>query len=424
MPRGKARAKAKYLITAEDVTKRAIRSVIRGFKSVGRAVFSLKSAIIGVVGVAGLGLLIKRSLEATDRVGKLSKTYGIATKELAAFQLAAELGGVSLDIFANSARRLSRNVFNFMLRGTGEIADAFKVLKISQDDLRPIMNDSVKLMGLLSDRLNEVEDGAVKAALGATILGARNVELLPALAGGSAQLEKYRMEVEQIGFAMEDRVVRGVENANDAVTRLKFLFVGVTRNLVAGFAPAIQATADTLREFFVNAAKGQGGIAKMGQSMGRVVLDGVRAVIQMIQQGVEMVKNFDGMRDSVLNFARSLGADLLQALQFTIKHVVELINEVKLLKGFLTFSPAEEVKLIDETNITRRLGRAEERLRVKQFGRNIPTGDLSGSIAGGFGPASPVSKGAIKLEKLLEKTNKLLESIDRKTRENEVATFG
>ena len=53
------------------------------------ALFSFKTAIGLAAGVTGLGLLVSRSLAATDRIGKLSQTYGIATKQLAAFNLAA-----------------------------------------------------------------------------------------------------------------------------------------------------------------------------------------------------------------------------------------------------------------------------------------------------------------------------------------------
>ena len=45
-----------------------------------------KVAVTGLIGGGIFTLLIKQSLNAIDNIGKLSKTYGIATKNLAAIQ--------------------------------------------------------------------------------------------------------------------------------------------------------------------------------------------------------------------------------------------------------------------------------------------------------------------------------------------------
>ena len=71
-----------FKITAVNKTKQAFSGITSGLKKVSGAVFNLKTALTGVVGVGAMGLLIKNSLTATDRIGKMSGVLGIAVKDL------------------------------------------------------------------------------------------------------------------------------------------------------------------------------------------------------------------------------------------------------------------------------------------------------------------------------------------------------
>jgi len=247
-----------FKIKAIDATKKAFKSIGSGVKKIAGAIFSLKSALVGILSIGALGLITKQSLDATDNLAKMSRVLGISVKELAAFQLAAELGGMSLEGFAKASKAVSKNVFDFVIRGTGEAADAFNQLGISASDLRPIMNDQFAVMGLLSDRLKEMENGAIKTAVAVKLFGSRGADMLNALAGGSEFLKSVTREVELFGTALSDRAVRGVEEANDAMTRLSFFIRGVRDNLVSAFAPAITFVVDLIRNKFIGALDDSG----------------------------------------------------------------------------------------------------------------------------------------------------------------------
>ena len=103
-----------FKITAVNKTKQAFRGITSGLKKVSGAVFNLKTALTGVVGVAGMGLLIKNSLTATDRLGKMSNVLGIAVKDLQTLKLASEIGGIEFETFAKATRRLTDNFGDFL----------------------------------------------------------------------------------------------------------------------------------------------------------------------------------------------------------------------------------------------------------------------------------------------------------------------
>ncbi len=268
--------------------RRSMRRIGSAVRRAARAFASFRGAVAAVAGVAGLGLLVRASLRATDRIGKLSRTFGIATRDLAAFRLAADLGGTSLDTFARAARTLAKNTFDFVDRGIGEAKDAFEALGLTAADVEPVMNDHVRLMGLVADRLNAMEDGAVKTALAYKLFGGRAIEILPALEGGAKALEGYRDEAERLGIAMSTRAVRGVEAANDAVTRLFTLFRGVRDQVVAALAPAIETLANFITNELVAAIKTSGGTV---ESWAGSVAVSILATIKQVMIGIERFAN-------------------------------------------------------------------------------------------------------------------------------------
>ena len=254
----------KFTISAVDRTKQAFAGIKKGLGSVTSALFNFKTAIAGAVGVGGIGLLVKNSLEATDRIGKLSGVLGISTKDLQTFKLASEIGGIELETFAKGVRRFTDNIGDFKL-GVGEAKVSFEQLGISTKDVLAIENDQVALLGLVADKLNEVEDGAIKTKLAIEIFGGRGAELINVLDGGTDALVKFAEESQRFG-SLTSGQVKAVENFNDSVVRLKTVFFNLVNQIVANLSPALQTLSDNLRENllegFEKAGDGASGFAK------------------------------------------------------------------------------------------------------------------------------------------------------------------
>ena len=133
--------KLHYDITAKDKTKRVFNALGSSLKKVGKAVFNMKTALVGLAGVAGLGLLVRASLKSIDNRGKLSRQIFISTEDLGAFRLASELGGTSLEAFAKGARTLAVGINDFLVKGTGVAKEAFEQLGITADALNATNGD-------------------------------------------------------------------------------------------------------------------------------------------------------------------------------------------------------------------------------------------------------------------------------------------
>lgn len=270
----------KFNITAVDRTKNAFKSVLGGLKKVSGALLNFKTAIAGAVGVAGLGLLIKRSLEATDRIGKLSSVLGFSVKELQTFKLASQIGGVELETFSKGVRRLVDNFGDFM-DGTGEAKKTFEALGISVEEANKLSGDQFAILGLVADRLNLVTNSTDKLKFAIEIFGGRGAELINVLKGGSEQIEEFRKQAEQFG-ALNEEQVKQVEDLNDSIVRLKTSFANITNQVVANLSPALTSLIDDFNESLSATEDGESRIKELGQTLSLTIIRAVRSSLQAL----------------------------------------------------------------------------------------------------------------------------------------------
>ena len=128
-------AEAKYTITAQDRTKRALSSAKRRLQGVKRAVFSLKGALVGAAGAAGFGALIKRSFAANDALAKTADRRNVTTQELSALHRLTELSGQSQERMDKALESLSRRVGQ-AAQGFGQAQRALDKLNLDAERLQ------------------------------------------------------------------------------------------------------------------------------------------------------------------------------------------------------------------------------------------------------------------------------------------------
>lgn len=278
----------KFNITAVDRTKNAFKSVLGGLKKVSGALLNFKTAIAGAVGVAGLGLLIKKSLEATDRIGKLSSVLGFSVKELQTFKLASQIGGVELETFSKGVRRLVDNFGDFM-DGTGEAKKTFEALGISVEEANKLSGDQFAILGLVADRLNLVTNSTDKLKFAIEIFGGRGAELINVLKGGSEQIEEFRKQSEQFG-ALNETQVKQVEDLNDSIVRLKTSFANITNQVVANLSPALTSLIDDFNESLTTTEEGGSKVTELGKTISLALIRGVRTSLQALS---ELIAGFE-----------------------------------------------------------------------------------------------------------------------------------
>ena len=269
-----------FTITAKDLTRGTFRKLNQSLGLVRKALFNFKVGLTAVAGAAGIGLLVKSSLQSIDTLGKTAQKLGVTSQALQKLRYASNLAGVETRTVDMAVQRFTRRLSE-AANGTGEAKDALKELGLNAKELAKQPLD--KQMLKLADAFDNVQSSGDKVRLAFKLFDSEGVAFVNTLEGGSAALQQMFQEAEGLGFILSKSAVKGVEQANDAFMKLKTMLGGVINQLVAGLAPAFQAIAETIRVKLVNAIKEAGGVEEFGRSLALTVVGLFKKAAQAIQ---------------------------------------------------------------------------------------------------------------------------------------------
>jgi hypothetical protein len=270
-----ASEKVNIVIKAVDKTKRSFRAVTMGLNAIKKVAFSMQSALVAV-GVAGFGFLVKKSLNATDALGKMADKIGIGTAELGGLRHAAELTGVATNTLDMGLQRMVRRVSE-AASGSGEAKDALIELGLSAKALNAMAPD--EQFRAIADAMEGVAGQGEKVRLAMRLFDTEGVALVNTLKGGSAALIEMEQEAERLGLRLSRGLVKGVEKANDSITVLGSYIANVFHRAVGELAPVIEAVTVKLREWMEASIQAAGGPKEFAKSVAVAFLDAGKAVV-------------------------------------------------------------------------------------------------------------------------------------------------
>lgn len=269
-----------FTITAKDLTQGTFRKLNQSLGLVRKALFNFKVGLTAVAGAAGIGLLVKSSLQSIDTLGKTAQKLGVTSQALQKLRYASNLAGVETRTVDMAVQRFTRRLSE-AANGTGEAKDALKELGLNAKELAKQPLD--KQMLALADAFDDVQSSGDKVRLAFKLFDSEGVAFVNTLEGGSAALQQMFQDAEGLGFILSSSAVKGVEKANDAVMKLGSMFAGVRDQLVAALAPALRVIVDLIRDKLVKAIDAAGGIETFAKNLATNVIDIVEKAAEGIQ---------------------------------------------------------------------------------------------------------------------------------------------
>ena len=297
-------------IKALDKTKKAFAGITTSFKSVSAGVLNMRSALALTAGAAGVGLLVRSSLNATDQLAKTAAKIGTTTEALSALQYAGKLTGVETQTMNMALQRFTRRTAEAAM-GTGEAKGAIRELGINARELVQMPLDERMLV--LADAFQGVTNESDRLRLAFKLFDSEGAALVNTLGQGREGLSEMLGEARALGVVMSSGAAKGVEDANDALFRMQSLFGGVVKQVVAAMAPAIAALADLMTQ--------------------------------------KVLSSFDDTEEGVQGFAKALAVDMIDGIIKAVKGFQSLINgliatanELLIVKSRLTglFTPDDQ----------------------------------------------------------------------------------
>jgi len=226
------------ILAAKDITGTAFRKFRGSIAAMTRSVFSLQGAVGTLAGTAGIGYLVKSSLDAADAIGKAADVAGIHTGVLQEYQHAASLSGVSTELLNSSFLAFNKRLGEAR-SNTGPLVTFLKKFDEQLLDNIKSAGSTEAALKLVFDRMGQLTDAADRAALANAAFSRSGVKLTVMVKNGAAELNKMREEAHALGIVIDDDLIRGAEEANDKLGTLgKVLRMQVTGAIVK-LAPKI-----------------------------------------------------------------------------------------------------------------------------------------------------------------------------------------
>lgn len=271
--------RAQILISAVDQTKTAFDSIKRGLGGLTDTAKSVNGVLanLGVgVSLAGIGAMIKSSIDSADALDEMAQRTGIAVESLSLLVPAAELSAVSTEKFEAGLKKLATGMLE-AATGSEASAQNFAALGVAVQNQDGTLRDSEQVLLDLADRFQAMPDGAEKAALAVDIFGKAGAEMIPFLNQGREGIGALKQEAAELGLQLSADTAAQAGNFNDALDKLKLATQSIGNQIIASLLPALNDMAGGMVES-----------AKQGGTL-RTILDGVVLVLKTLALGVATV---------------------------------------------------------------------------------------------------------------------------------------
>lgn len=270
----------KIVISALDKTSKGFKSATKGITAVAGSVLNLRTALVGVAGVAGFGLLVRSSLLATDSLAKTASKIGTTTEALGGLRYAAEIAGIETRTMDMALQRFTRRTAE-AAAGTGEAKGAIKELGLNAQELNRMPLD--KRMVVLANAFQGVTSESDRLRLAFKLFDSEGAALVNVLAQGGNGLKEMLGEARALGLTMSGSAAKGVEDTVDSLTKLQMLFKGVSDQVVAALAPAIEGMVERFTAFLQRSIEAKGGVEAFARSLAIDLLGGVQIALQAFE---------------------------------------------------------------------------------------------------------------------------------------------
>lgn len=250
----------------ETDTKRAAKIAKQRAKEIDEA-FAKAGKAIGIslaAGAAAAAAVFKSTADRMDELSKAAQRAQMPTEDFSRLAYAGKLADVSMQDLQTAMGRLAKAQGD-AIDGTGEQADAFRMLGISVKNADGTLRDTSDVFLEFADKFEQYKGSPEVMAAGMKLFGRSFQNLIPLLKDGSKGLKDAAREADELGFTLGDRAGKQAEAFNDNLTRLGLAGQGVAQ-IISGemMGPAVTFT-DQLVDLAKAALNADGGIRDMAR---------------------------------------------------------------------------------------------------------------------------------------------------------------
>tara|TARA_Y100000593_G_scaffold94952_1_gene197542 strand:+ start:935 stop:2572 length:1638 start_codon:yes stop_codon:yes gene_type:complete len=291
----------------------------KGLRGMGKfaATSAKRLAVLGTAAVTAGVLIVRSFMSSIDEMNKMSKVLGMTYQEMREFAHITALAGVETRFAQKSLLNLVRSTGE-VANGTGAAKDAFALLGIEAAEMAK--QTPMEMLMTLSDHLGNIENQTNRVLVGYRLFGTRGIQMVNMLQEGSAALQEQREQFRRLAGVMSTEAAAKVEEANDAITRLKSFLSGVGIIVTTTFAPAIIRLVDITTDWI----ESMGGAGTVGVKVFTSIAKSVAFVADILQS---FVIGFKTIFNALKWFASQWVFYWVSIIGEALVYVIELMDD-------------------------------------------------------------------------------------------------
>src|SRR5690554_2796332 len=209
----------------------------------GIATMAKWAAGVAAAGVAIGTVFVRNAMKAIDALAKTADRLGMTTEGLARMRYAAEQTGVAANALDMAMQRMTRRISE-AANDTGAAKDALRELGLDAKALAQMRPEEA--FHVIADAMQGVTSQSERVRLAFKLFDSEGVALVNTLDLGAEGLRAMGEEADALGLSLSRVDAAKVEQANDAMTRVRRMIDGVANRITVHLAPYIAGIADLI----------------------------------------------------------------------------------------------------------------------------------------------------------------------------------
>lgn len=285
----------------------ATKKLAEGAEKAGNALKPLSTAAAGALtGLVGTAIVAGNSAKEID---KLAKTAGVSAQEIQKLSYASEFVGVELSTLTGSMNEITKSMVSAQ-SGTGEVADAYKTLKINIKNADGSLRSSNDVFYEALTALSKVKNETQRNALAMKLFGESATQLNPIILDGGEALKQLGKEAEAAGLILSQEALEDIGEFTKEMDTLK--------------------------------AQTKGTAQLLGVEVGKALIPVLESLNKVLADVLTWVKNVD---QDTIRFVLTILA-LVAGLAPLILTIAKVVNAIGTLSSALSYAVANPMVLI------------------------------------------------------------------------------
>lgn len=241
------RAGAAYieLYTKDSRLVKGLNAASQKLKAFGASLTAIgtKMATLGAGIVTPLLGAAKVFADMGSDLVDMSQRTGVSVEALSELGFAAEQSGADVETLEGGLRKMQKLVVE--AAGDSDTArESLQRLGLTVADLAKLSPD--QQFKLIADRLAQIQNPTLRAALAMQVFGKSGTKLLPLMQGGAKGIEELQQQARNLGLTMSTEDAQAAEAFGDTLSALWKLLKMAVFTIGSALAPLLTQVAETI----------------------------------------------------------------------------------------------------------------------------------------------------------------------------------